>query len=193
VLQTTDKPFLNAAAVVTRNRLKSIGFKVNQYARTDRHRFLSHSMAKTITAMLIGIAISEGAIKSIDDPAATYVPQLVGTECGQTAIRDLLHMASGVAFGENYDGKDDYSRLVADLSRKPTADNVRRTTCREVALPRLTHRSQPNGQDRTAPPHDVHHRVLAQAVARGRRPYRCDAARRSILERKRAYAAVSAL
>jgi CubicO group peptidase (beta-lactamase class C family) len=102
----------------------TILFEHYQYARTDRHRFLSHSMAKTITAMLIGIAISEGAIKSIDDPAATYVPQLVGTEYGQTAIRDLLHMASGVAFSENYDGKDDYSRLMADLSRKPTADNI---------------------------------------------------------------------
>jgi len=38
-----------------------------QYARTDRDRFLSQSMAKTITAMLIGIAVSEGRIKSIDD------------------------------------------------------------------------------------------------------------------------------
>src|SRR5207247_7762281 len=38
-----------------------------QYARTDRDRFLSQSMAKTITAMLTGIAVSEGKIKSIDD------------------------------------------------------------------------------------------------------------------------------
>src|SRR5262249_44747690 len=40
-----------------------------QYARTDRDRFLSQSMAKTITSMLIGIAVSEGRIKSIDDLA----------------------------------------------------------------------------------------------------------------------------
>jgi CubicO group peptidase (beta-lactamase class C family) len=46
-----------------------------QYARTDRDRFLSQSMAKTITAMLIGIAVSEGKIKSIDDPASAYVPR----------------------------------------------------------------------------------------------------------------------
>jgi len=86
-----------------------------QYARSDRDRFLSQSMAKTITAMLIGIAVSEGAIKSINDTVATYVPELAGTEYGKTAIRDLLHMASGVAFSENYDGKDDISRLAADL------------------------------------------------------------------------------
>jgi CubicO group peptidase (beta-lactamase class C family) len=47
-----------------------------QYARTDRDRFLSQSMAKTITAMLIGIAVSEGKIKSIDDPVSAYVPGL---------------------------------------------------------------------------------------------------------------------
>ncbi len=98
-----------------------------QYARSDRHRFLSQSMAKTITAMLIGIAVSEGTIKSIDDTVATYVPQLAGTEYGKTAIRDLLHMASGVAFSENYDGKDDLSRLVADvfgLARKRAVVSV---------------------------------------------------------------------
>src|SRR5262249_41935140 len=86
-----------------------------QYARTDRHWFLSQSMAKTITAMLIGIAVAEGAIKPIDDTAATYVPKLAGTEYGKTTIRDLLHMASGVNFSERLDGKDDLSRLVADI------------------------------------------------------------------------------
>ena len=45
-----------------------------QYARHDRHRFTSWSMAKTVTAMLIGIAFAEGRIRSVDDPAAAYVP-----------------------------------------------------------------------------------------------------------------------
>jgi CubicO group peptidase (beta-lactamase class C family) len=104
----------------------TIVFEHYQYARTDRHRFLSESMAKTITAMLIGIAVSEGAIKSIDDTVATYVPQLAGTEYGKTAIRDLLHMASGVAFNESNHGKDDLSRLVADIfvSRTPAVVSV---------------------------------------------------------------------
>jgi CubicO group peptidase (beta-lactamase class C family) len=86
-----------------------------QYARTDRDRFLSQSMAKTITAMLIGIAVSEGQIKSIDDLTLAYVPQLANTEYGRTSIRDLLHMASGVSFTEFYDGKDDVARLWVDL------------------------------------------------------------------------------
>jgi CubicO group peptidase (beta-lactamase class C family) len=111
----------------------TILFEHYQYARTDRHRFLSQSMAKTITSMLIGVAVAEGAIKSIDDTAATYVPHLAGTEYGKTALRDLLHMASGVAFSENYDGNDDLSRLVADLGLgKRAVEIVMQFNTREV-------------------------------------------------------------
>src|SRR6516225_4822508 len=86
-----------------------------QYARSERDRFLSQSMAKTITAMLIGIAVADGAIKSIDDEVATYVTGLAGTEYGKTPIRTLLHMSSGVEFKEVYDGQDDVARLARDL------------------------------------------------------------------------------
>jgi CubicO group peptidase (beta-lactamase class C family) len=56
-----------------------------QYGRTDRQRFTSWSMAKTVTAMLIGIAIGEGRIRSVDDLAAAYVPELAGTEYGRAS------------------------------------------------------------------------------------------------------------
>ena len=90
-----------------------------QYARSDRDRFLSQSMAKTITAMLMGIAAADGAIKSIDDDVATYVTGLAGTEYGKTPIRALLHMSSGVDFKETYDGQDDVARLGRDLFGQP--------------------------------------------------------------------------
>jgi CubicO group peptidase (beta-lactamase class C family) len=95
-----------------------------QYARTDHDRFLSQSMAKTITAMLIGIAISENKIRSIDDPVSAYVPSLANTEYGKTSIRELLHMSSGVAFTENYDGSDDVAKLGRDLFSEPGKDPV---------------------------------------------------------------------
>jgi CubicO group peptidase (beta-lactamase class C family) len=85
-----------------------------QYARNDRHRFTSFSMAKTVTAMLIGIAIAEGRIRSVDDPAAAYVPALADTEYGRTPLRHLLEMSSGVRFVENYSGRDDVARLFAE-------------------------------------------------------------------------------
>jgi CubicO group peptidase (beta-lactamase class C family) len=86
-------------------------FERYQYARTDQDRFVSQSMVKSITGLLIGIAISEGAIKSVDDIPEMYVPGFVGTEYGRTPIRDLLHMSSGVDFGEARDGGRDLNRL----------------------------------------------------------------------------------
>ena len=99
-----------------------------QYARHDRHRFTSWSMAKTVTAMLIGIAIGEGHIRSVDDPAATYVPALADTEYGRTSLRHLLQMSSGVRFVEEYTGKDDITRLVADTFRQVGPGGVEAVT-----------------------------------------------------------------
>jgi len=82
-----------------------------QYKRTDADRFTSWSMAKTVTSMLLGIAIAEGRISFVDDPAAKYVPSLAGTEYGKTSLRHLLQMSSGVRFSEDYSGQDDVSRL----------------------------------------------------------------------------------
>jgi CubicO group peptidase (beta-lactamase class C family) len=94
---------------------REILFEHYQYGRTDRNRLISQSIAKSITAMLIGIAIGEGAIKSVDDTAATYVPGFKDTEYGNTPIRDLLHMSSGVEFGETKDGQRDLNRLWIDM------------------------------------------------------------------------------
>ena len=95
-----------------------------QYARHDRHRFASWSMAKTVTAMLVGIALAEGRLRSIDDPAATYVPALTGTEYGRTPLRHLLQMASGVRFVEEYSGLDDVWRLVTNTFQQGGAGGV---------------------------------------------------------------------
>jgi CubicO group peptidase (beta-lactamase class C family) len=73
-----------------------------QYGRTDRQRLTSFSMAKTIVALLIGIAVKDGAIPSIDEWAEAYVPGLKGTEYGRTPIKALLQMSSGVWFREVY-------------------------------------------------------------------------------------------
>jgi hypothetical protein len=90
-------------------------FEQYQYDRTDRDRLVAQSMVKSITGMLIGIAISEGAIKSVDDTAEAYVPGFKGSEYGRTPIRDLLHMSSGVDFGEARDGERDLKRLWRDM------------------------------------------------------------------------------
>ena len=83
-----------------------------QYDRKPEHRFASMSMAKTLVAMLIGIALHEQRISSIDDLAQQYVPELKGHPYGETKLRHLLTMSSGVKFSEVYDGKDDMSVMV---------------------------------------------------------------------------------
>lgn len=86
-------------------------FERYQYARTDRDRFVSQSMVKSVMGLLIGIAVSEGAIRSVEDTSEAYVPGFRGSEYGRTPIRDLLHMSSGVDFGETRDGGRDLNRL----------------------------------------------------------------------------------
>lgn len=110
-----------------------------QYGRTDQHRLTSFSMAKTLIAMLIGIAVQEGRIKSIDDTAAFYVPALSGTEYGATPIRHLLTMSSGVAFREDYDGTDDSARLSALSFRRQSAGGA-------AVPPNFNRRIAPPGQ-----------------------------------------------
>ncbi len=95
-----------------------------QYGRNDQHRFTSWSMAKTVTAMLVGIAVAEGRIRSVNDPAAAYEPALAGTEYGRTSLRHLLQMSSGVRFVEEYSGRDDVSMLAADTFMQRGAGGV---------------------------------------------------------------------
>lgn len=114
-----------------------------QYGRTDRDRLNSQSMAKSIMGLLIGIANSEGAIKSVDDTAETYVPGFKGTEYGKTPIRDLLHMSSGVEFDEDEHDSRDLNRLWIDMvlgfgPSKGTIDSIVQFN-RRIAPPGTRH------------------------------------------------------
>jgi CubicO group peptidase (beta-lactamase class C family) len=102
-------------------------FEHYQYGRTDRDRLLSQSMAKSITSILVGVATGQGAIASVDDPAEKYVPGFQGSEYGRTKLRDLLHMSSGVEFGETKDNQRDLDRLWTDmvLGMGPTKGTVK--------------------------------------------------------------------
>ncbi len=89
-----------------------------QYGRSDAMRLTSFSMAKTIVALLVGLAVEDGLVRSLDDPAERYATTLAGTEYGRTPVRNLLTMSSGVRFREDYDGGDDVTRLsIATIGR----------------------------------------------------------------------------
>lgn len=65
--------------------------------------FSSNSMGKSFVSALMGIAVAEGYIHSVDDPISNYIPQLVGTEVGKIPIKACLQMASGLDFDEDTD------------------------------------------------------------------------------------------
>jgi hypothetical protein len=67
-----------------------------QYDRTPAHRFVSHSMAKSIVSIAVGMALVEGKIASLDDAVSKYAPKLAGSAYGETSIRNVLRMSSGV-------------------------------------------------------------------------------------------------
>lgn len=101
-----------------------------QYGRTAEHRFLSNSMAKTITAMAVGLALREGSIKSLDDRADVYAPTLAGTLYGEASLRNLLRMSSGAKFEELYNGADDLARYGAAASKGGAAAGAKVITTR---------------------------------------------------------------
>ena len=73
-----------------------------QYDRKPGMPMRSFSRAKTFTAMLVGIAHGKGLIRSLDDKASDYWPEIADSAYGQTTIRNLLRMSSGVPFKELY-------------------------------------------------------------------------------------------
>ncbi len=99
-----------------------------RYDRKDSQRFRSASMAKSVTALLVGVAQAKGHIASLDDPAERYARDLAGSAYGATSIRHLLRMSSGLTFTERYDGKDDVARLSQAVNAgQPTVPEVLRS------------------------------------------------------------------
>jgi CubicO group peptidase (beta-lactamase class C family) len=95
-----EDTFTNALLVIRDGRIVFEDYRNRSDAQT---RFVSFSMAKTITAMLVGIAIEQGKIASLDDPADKYVPELKGTGYDGVTIRQVMQMRSGVDYQERYD------------------------------------------------------------------------------------------
>jgi CubicO group peptidase (beta-lactamase class C family) len=65
-------------------------------------RWTSFSVAKSITSTLVGAAIRDGYIKSMDDKVSDYIPEMKGSAYDDVSIRQLLTMTSGVRWNENY-------------------------------------------------------------------------------------------
>lgn len=73
---------------------------------------ISWSVAKSYLSALLGILLEEGAIASIDDPVTKYAPTVKGGAYDGATIRNVLNMASGVTFDEDYlDQSSDINKM----------------------------------------------------------------------------------
>ena len=71
-------------------------------------RWTSFSVAKSLTSTLVGAAVRDGYIKTLDDMVTVYIPDLRGSAYDQVTVRQLLTMTSGVRWNEDYtDPKSD--------------------------------------------------------------------------------------
>ena len=94
-----------------------------EMGNTERTRWMSMSMVKSITSSLMGAAIHDGYIKNIDDPVSRYVAKLQGSVYDGVSIRFLLEMASGVKWDETYTNpaSDRRRMLEAQIAGHPGA------------------------------------------------------------------------
>lgn len=69
---------------------------------TEDSKWISFSVAKSVVSMLIGAAIHDGYIASVDEKVSDYLPRLRGSSYDQSSIGNLLQMASGVQWNEDY-------------------------------------------------------------------------------------------
>ena len=69
------------------------------------------SLSKSFLGTLTGLSVANGEIASLDDPVTGYVPELIGTAYDGATIRNVLNLATGVEFDEDYD------RFWSDINR----------------------------------------------------------------------------
>lgn len=129
-----DASFTNALLIIREGRIIFEDYRNNTKADT---RFIAFSMSKSITSMLIGLAIEQGHIRSVDDPVVRYVPELKGSGYDGATIRQLLQMRSGVDYEERYDFGENPS-FAAKIHEHAIVQNTERFADRARTLTRKT-------------------------------------------------------
>lgn len=108
-------------------------YETYQRGNTPETRWMSMSVAKSITSTLVGAAIEDGQIGSVDDMVVDYVPSLEGSAYDGVSIHDVLLMASGVQWNETYTDPTSDRR---DLLRAQIAQELGAAMAVMGALPR---------------------------------------------------------
>lgn len=98
-----------------------IAYETYQRGNTPETRWMSMSVAKSITSTLAAIAIKEGRIAGLDAPVTDYVPALAGSAYDGVSVKDVLMMSSGVRWNETYTdpSSDRRALLKAQIAQEP--------------------------------------------------------------------------
>lgn len=95
-----ERTYTNALLVLKDGRLVT---EIYRNGSDSRSRFIGWSMTKSITSVLVGCALAEGRIDSLDTPISSYLPELKGGGYEGVSIRHVMQMRSGVDYEERYD------------------------------------------------------------------------------------------
>ena len=95
-----ERTYTNALLVMKDSRIISEIYRNNS---NDRTRFMAWSMTKSVTSVLVGCALAEGRIASLDTPVTQYLPELARGGYAGVSIRHIMEMRSGVDYEERYD------------------------------------------------------------------------------------------
>ena len=102
-LKKSDQEFMNSLQTSAFLVFRGDTLLYENYSSSQTKNSVSNSFsaAKTVVALLIGIAVEEGKISSIDEPVANYIPEFKGGDKSKITIRHLLMMASGLDWEES--------------------------------------------------------------------------------------------
>ncbi|MEO1168567.1 MAG: serine hydrolase [Pseudomonadota bacterium] len=87
-------------------------------------RWTSFSVAKSLTSTLVGAAIVDGHIESLDAPVTDYIPELSGSGYDGVTVRQLLTMTSGVRWNESYTDPNSDVSLFNQVTPEPGIDPI---------------------------------------------------------------------
>lgn len=95
--------YVNSLIVLKEGKIRLEAYADNA---NKEQLWTSFSVAKSISSMLLGIALKEGYIKSMEDKLEEYIPEFKAKDYGKVTVRQLLTMTSGIDWNEDYTDKN---------------------------------------------------------------------------------------
>ena len=99
-LEDYIQAFKVAGLIVIRDG--KILYESYNFGNNEESKWVSFSVTKSVTSMLLGAAMKDGFINSVNDPIVSYLPQLKNSHYDRVSIKQILHMSSGVDWNEDY-------------------------------------------------------------------------------------------